>query len=53
MSAASYATTPDSLSDELIASYRRQGFEHIPGIISSAVAAKFREAAPEAGIYPQ
>src|SRR5919202_6259960 len=47
MSAASYVTTPENLSDEVIASYRRQGFVHIPGIISSAEAAEFREAALE------
>ena len=47
MSAASYATTPENLSDEVIASYRRQGFVHIPGIISQAEAAEFREAALE------
>ena len=52
MSAASYVTTPDRLTDEIIASYGRQGFVHVPGIISSAEAAEFREAAPEAEIYP-
>ena len=47
MSAASYATTPENLSDEVIASYRRQGFVHIPSIISQAEAAEFRVAALE------
>ena len=45
MSVAPYATTSDNLSDEVIASYRREGFVHIPGIISQAEVVEFREAA--------
>src|SRR2546423_3442700 len=38
-------TTAETLSDELIQTYRRDGFVHVPGIISKAEAQQFREAA--------
>lgn len=37
--------TPDTLGAERIESYRRDGFVHIPGILSLDEAAKFRQAA--------
>jgi phytanoyl-CoA hydroxylase len=41
-------TTPDTLTDDRISSYRDNGFVHVPGIISSAEAAEFYHAALEA-----
>lgn len=38
-------TTPESLSEETIATYRQRGFVHIPGIITPEEAAEFRAAA--------
>lgn len=38
-------TTPENLTEEQIASYRENGFVHIPGVISSEEAASFYEAA--------
>ena len=45
MGPAAYGTTPDTLSDATIESYRRNGFVHIPGIISPEEAEQFRQAA--------
>jgi ectoine hydroxylase-related dioxygenase (phytanoyl-CoA dioxygenase family) len=41
-------TTPATLPDTAIESYRRQGFVHIPGILSRAEAEQFRLAAADA-----
>ncbi len=40
-----YITTPETLNDDLIQSYRSQGFVRIPGIISKEEAAEFYELA--------
>lgn len=40
-------TTPETLSDELVQAYRRQGFVKIPGIISPEEAETFRQEAIE------
>ncbi len=40
-----YLTTAQTLSDEAIAAYRRDGFVHIPGIISPQEVAEFHDAA--------
>ena len=37
-------TTPDDLTDETIASYRENGFVHIPGIIAEEEIAVFYDA---------
>jgi phytanoyl-CoA hydroxylase len=42
-----WITTPESMSDQLVQTYRGQGFVHIPGVISKEEAARFREAALE------
>jgi hypothetical protein len=34
-------TTPETLPEEMIQTYRRQGFIHIPGVISPDEAAEF------------
>ncbi len=41
----SRVTTPDDVSSETIANYQRDGFAHVPGIISKAEAARFHAAA--------
>ncbi len=38
-------TTPGTLSDEQVARYRRDGFVHLPGVISRQDAARFAQAA--------
>ncbi|MEO3753738.1 phytanoyl-CoA dioxygenase family protein [Streptomyces sp. B6B3] len=38
-------TTPDTLTDEQVARYRRDGFVHLPGVISRTDAARYAEAA--------
>lgn len=38
-----YQTTPETLSEATIESYRQNGFVHIPGVISKEEAAEFRE----------
>ncbi|GAA4621531.1 hypothetical protein GCM10023196_010140 [Actinoallomurus vinaceus] len=38
-------TTPESLSEDAVSAYRRDGFVHLPGVISRADAARFAEAA--------
>ncbi len=43
-----YRTTPETLSDDTIQTYRRQGFVHIPGVISPDEVAAFRVAALDA-----
>ncbi len=43
-----YRTTPETLSDDTIQTYRRQGFVHIPGVISPDEVAVFRAAALDA-----
>lgn len=40
-------TTPETLSDDLVQSYRRQGFVKVPGVISPAEAEVFRAEAIE------
>lgn len=40
-------TTPDTLTDATIASYRERGFVHIPGVITPEEAARYYEAALE------
>jgi ectoine hydroxylase-related dioxygenase (phytanoyl-CoA dioxygenase family) len=40
-----YRTTPETLTDETIDTYHRQGFVHIPGVISPDEVAEFRAAA--------
>jgi phytanoyl-CoA hydroxylase len=45
MTTTGYRTEAATLSPELIESYRRNGFVRIPGVISPAEAAEFREAA--------
>lgn len=44
---APWTTTPEKLSDELIQTYRRRGFVHIPGVISKEEAERYRNAALE------
>ncbi|MFG1997902.1 phytanoyl-CoA dioxygenase family protein [Spirillospora sp. NPDC048911] len=39
------ATTPETLSTATISAYRRDGFVHVPGVISRTDAARFAEAA--------
>jgi ectoine hydroxylase-related dioxygenase (phytanoyl-CoA dioxygenase family) len=43
-----YTTTPESLSEETIQQYRKDGFVSIQGIISKEEAARFRQAALDA-----
>lgn len=38
-------TTAEMVSDEAVASYRQNGFVHIPGILSAEEASEFYEAA--------
>ncbi|GAA2119841.1 phytanoyl-CoA dioxygenase family protein [Actinomadura alba] len=38
-------TTPDDLSDEMVSAYRREGFIHLPGVISAQDAKRFADAA--------
>ncbi|MCO6007096.1 phytanoyl-CoA dioxygenase family protein [Actinoallomurus purpureus] len=38
-------TTPDDLSDEMVSAYRREGFIHLPGVISAQEAKRFADAA--------
>ncbi|MEU9844584.1 phytanoyl-CoA dioxygenase family protein [Actinomadura sp. NPDC048032] len=38
-------TTPDDLSEDTVSAYRRDGFVHLPGVISRADAGRFAEAA--------
>ncbi|MEV5753874.1 phytanoyl-CoA dioxygenase family protein [Actinoallomurus sp. NPDC052308] len=45
VAAESSRTTPESLSEEVVSAYRRDGFVHVPGVISRADAARFAEAA--------
>ncbi len=45
---AAYRTTPEILSAEAIQTYRRQGFVHIPGVISLDEVATFRAAVLDA-----
>jgi ectoine hydroxylase-related dioxygenase (phytanoyl-CoA dioxygenase family) len=45
MSQSSYGTTPDTLDDDAIQSYRRNGFVRVPGVISPEEAEYFREVA--------
>jgi phytanoyl-CoA hydroxylase len=40
-----YSTTAESLSEEKVRSYRRDGFVHVPGIVSRDEVEEFREAA--------
>lgn len=40
-----YATTPENLTEDAIESYRRQGFVHVPGIISEHETREFHDAA--------
>ena len=42
---AAYRTAPDTLAEDTIQAYRRQGFVHIPGVISPDEVAEFRAAA--------
>jgi hypothetical protein len=37
-----WITTPENLTDDLIQIYRRQGFVHIPGVISKEETGRFR-----------
>jgi phytanoyl-CoA hydroxylase len=46
-----YLTTGQNLSDESIQAYRKQGFIHLPGVISKAEASRFHDAALEASNY--
>jgi ectoine hydroxylase-related dioxygenase (phytanoyl-CoA dioxygenase family) len=43
-----YLTTSQSLTGELIATYRQQGFIYLPGVISKSEASRFQSAALEA-----
>lgn len=43
-----HVTTPENLSEEKIRSYRRQGFVHVPGVLSEEEVAEFRGAALDA-----
>lgn len=43
-----YQTTAANISDETVQSYRKQGFVHLPGVISKAEAARFYTAALDA-----
>ena len=43
-----YTTTGQNLTDQQIEDYRKQGFIHLPGVISKAEAARFHDAALEA-----
>ncbi|MEW2354032.1 phytanoyl-CoA dioxygenase family protein [Spirillospora sp. NPDC029432] len=38
-------TTPENLSEDTVAAYRRDGFVHVPGVISRTDAARYAEAA--------
>jgi ectoine hydroxylase-related dioxygenase (phytanoyl-CoA dioxygenase family) len=48
MTTAEYATTAATLSDEQVATYRQQGFIHIPGVIAPHEVATFHAAAVDA-----
>lgn len=41
-------TTPESLTDEQVAAYRRDGFVHLPGVISRSEAERYASAALDA-----
>lgn len=45
MGDAAYQTTPDTLADEVVEQYRRDGFVHVPGIITKDEAEEFRQIA--------
>lgn len=38
-------TTPENLSEDVVSAYRRDGFVHLPGVLSRADAARFADAA--------
>jgi len=45
VAAAQPRTTPDNLADQVVSAYRRDGFVHLPGVISRTDAARYAEAA--------